>query len=210
MIITAAATLTHALAHGLLMVATKAPTKPPVAPPAGSSGLVLGALISGAVIAAVIGALVNTGLALRKSREEERARVRTVLAEAFEAVAAYKEFPYAIRRRRHDAAAEERVRLSEALREVQTRLTYYVAWIQAESDAVGKAYNDLVSELRKVAGAGCRDAWNTPAITRDQDMNIGPDKVDLSSLRPFEEAYIKAADAHVADFLKWRRLWRRS
>ncbi|WP_297083120.1 hypothetical protein [uncultured Demequina sp.] len=54
------------------------------------------ALVSGSVVAAAIGAIVNTWLARRKSREEQAARVRVMLAEAFEAVAAYKEFPYAI------------------------------------------------------------------------------------------------------------------
>ncbi len=134
--------------------------KPPPAPEPqsdGSSSLVLAALLSGAVVAALIAAAVNTALARRKSLEEERARVRTVFAEAFEAVSAYKEFPYAIRRRRADAPAEERVRLSEELRKVQTRLTYYLAWTRAESQAVGDAYEALVTELRRLAGGACRD-----------------------------------------------------
>ncbi len=109
-------------------------------------------------------------------------------AEAFEAVSAYKEFPYAIRRRRADAPSEERVRLSEELRKVQTRLTYYLAWTQAESEVVGDAYAELVTELRRLAGAACRDAWLTAPITEDARMNIGPDVVDLSALSDLEAA----------------------
>ena len=198
--LTGAAAAVHAAAEA---------AKPTPAQPAsvGISGLLLAGLVSGAVIAAVVGALVNTALARRKSLEEERARVRTVFAEAFEAVAAYKEFPYAIRRRRADQPPEERVRLSEALREVQTRLTYYVAWTQAESVTVGKAYGDLVRELRRAAGGACREAWLAKPISNDHDMNIGPDLVDLSSLTRLERAYTAAVDAHLAEFLKLRALW---
>ena len=71
----------------------------------GVTALVWAALISGSVISAVVGAFVTTLLARRKSREEQVARVRVMLAEAFQAVAEYKEFPYAIRQQ-HDAASQ--------------------------------------------------------------------------------------------------------
>lgn len=206
-----AGTLTSSTAQIACTQVAHALTTPPPAPAAVStSGLVLAALLSGAVIAAVIAAMVNTMLARRKSLEEERARVRTVFAEAFEAVAAYKEFPYAIRRRRADVPAEERVRLSDGLREVQTRLTYYTAWTSAESETVGKAYADLVGELRRLAGGACREAWLAEPITRDSEMNIPRKIVDLSSLSELETAYTDAARVYLDDFLKFRRLWRRS
>lgn len=161
--------------------------------------------VSSAVVAAGISAWASARLTRRKSREEERARVRTVFAEAFEAVAAYKEFPYAIRRRAGDEPARERVRLSEELRAIQTRLTYYSAWIHAESTTVGDAYDMLVTELRKVAGQACHDAWEADPITDDKDMNIGPDLVDLSSLKDHEKAYTTAAESYLANFLRRRR-----
>jgi hypothetical protein len=176
----------------------------------GVSALLLTSLLSGAVIAAVIGAIVNTMLARRKSLEEERARVRTVFAEAFEAVAAYKEFPYAIRRRRADEPAQERERLSDELRKIQERLTYYVAWTLAESTTVGNAYGDLVAQLRSVAGGACREAWLAEPARTDSDMNIGADKVDLSSLTNLEKTYTDAVGAHIEEFLKLRRLWRKA
>jgi hypothetical protein len=197
---------------GTLALAAK-PTPPAPAsastPAPGVSALALAAFISGAVIAAVIGALVNVALARRKSLEEERARVRGVFAEAFEAVAAYKEFPYAIRRRRHDEPAQERVRLSEELRKIQSRLTYYTAWTKAESTEVGRAYNTLCAKLRQVAGGACREAWAAEPITTDAEMSIGPEVVDLSALTTLEKAYTDAAQAHLAEFLHFRRLWRR-
>jgi gas vesicle protein len=167
--------------------------------------------LTGAVIAAVVGAVVNVALARRKSIEEERARVRTTFAEAFQTVAEYKEFPYAIRRRRHDQPEAERVRLSEALREVQTKLSYYLMWTKAESDEVGQAYETLVRELRKSAGKACREAWLAPPAREDKDMNFGrPGVIDLSGLKPYEEAFISASTRHLKEMRRLRRLLQRS
>lgn len=195
-------TLQVVMRHHLIVAAPS----PAALQPVGISSLLLTTLVSGAVIAAVIGAIVNTALARRKSLEEERARVRNVFAEAFEAVAAYKEFPYAIRRRRADQPAEERLRLSEELRKVQTNLTYYVAWTLAESAATGKAYGDLVRELRLIAGDACRAAWLAAPAVDDTDMNIAREVIDLSALSPFEKAYTDAVEAHLTEFLRLRRL----
>lgn len=90
------------------------PTTGPVpdpAPGASSAGLI-GAIISGAFLAAMLAGAVNVWMARRRSREEERARIRNTFAAAFEAYTAYKEFPYAIRRRRPDDPEAERIRLS--------------------------------------------------------------------------------------------------
>lgn len=159
-------------------------------------------LLSGAFLAAILGAVVNTLLARRNTRIEERARIRATLAEAFQAYANYKEFPYAIRRRRADQPGEERLRLSEALRHVQSQLSYYQAWTLAESAHAGAAYNDLVLQGRKAAGAAMRYAWNAPALDNDEGMNIGSNLVDLTALEPAERRFIRAANAHVAALTK--------
>lgn len=189
----------------------------PAPPPASTTptvpatpGGLISVFLTGAVIAAVVGAVVNVALARRKAIEEERARVRTTFAEAFQAVAAYKEFPYAIRRRRHDEPEAERVRLSEALREVQAKLSYYLMWTKAESDDVGQAYETLVTELRKIAGKACHDAWLAPPAHNDKDMNFQPGVVDLSGLKPYEEAFTSASTQHLKEMRSLRRLLRRA
>jgi hypothetical protein len=83
---------------------------PAPAPGVSSAGLA-GAIISGAFLAAMVAGAINVWMARRRSREEERARIRTTFAAAFEAYTAYKEFPYAIRRRRADDPKGERIRL---------------------------------------------------------------------------------------------------
>jgi hypothetical protein len=194
--------------HSAFLTPTRsaAPTSVPASTGIGGDALVT-ALLSGAFIAAVVGAVVNVWLAWRKSREEDRARVRTTLAEAYRAYAEYKEFPYAIRRRRSDQPAEERVRLSEELRHIQARLSYYEAWTRAEHEPTGSAYKALTTQCRITAGGSMREAWNAPALDNDAGMNIGPDVVDLRDLIPYEERFIQIATAHVRSLgLTW---WQR-
>lgn len=165
---------------------------------------------SGPVIAALIAATVTAGIAVwtarRKSREEERARQRTVFADAFKAYADYKEMPYAIRRRRHDEPAEERVRLSEIVRDVQGRLSYHTFWTAAESPVVGDAYARLVAEVRVIAGGAMREAWQATPITEDSQMNFNRPLLESTSLEPLEKAFLAASQAHLeAVASRWPR-----
>lgn len=163
-------------------------------------------LLSGAIVAA----LVSWFLARRKSLEDERARVRAVCAEAFEVVAAYKEFPYAItRRRREDVDAAERIKLSDEIRHVQTRLSYYSTWMKGESDSLGSAFDELVTTARRVAGKACHAAWLTEPDSSRAAMNIAPEMIDLSQITPFEQAYIKAVKSHLDGLIKTRRIFSR-
>jgi hypothetical protein len=157
----------------------------------------LGLILSATVVAALITSAINLWLARRKSREEERARIRNICAEAYQACADYKEFPYAIRRRDAAKPAEERVRISEALRIVQSRLSYYETWTTLEAPMIGAAYADLVRHVRITAGGAMHAAWTEPGTADDSGMNIPPGLVDLSSLRPYEEAYRSAVSAHL-------------
>ncbi|PRB42990.1 hypothetical protein CQ020_05705 [Arthrobacter sp. MYb23] len=160
-------------------------------------------LLTSAVIAALLTATINIVLARRRSREEERARVRTVFAEAFAAYAQYKEYPYVIRRRNADKPAEERVRISEQIRATQEKLSYYLAWTAAESSVVGSKYADLVHQMRAVAGTAMKDAWRVAPITEDSSMVIPTSEVNLSGLKGAEEAYRAAVAVHLAKLSPW-------
>lgn len=189
------------------VAAVSQPPPAPSAVPAVPDGALTAAVLSGAVLAAALTGWVNTVLARRLTRLEERARVRSTLAEAYQAYADYKEFPYAIRRRQADRPADERIRLSEEVRRIQSRLSYYQAWTGAESPATGRTYNELVGQLRRVAGASMRDAWEEPALDDDGGMNIAIDRVDLRELGEAEQRFLRAAEAHVAALATpwWRR-----
>jgi hypothetical protein len=165
----------------------------------------LGVVLSATVVAALVTGSVNLLLARSKSQAEERARVRNTFAEAFQAYAEYKEMPYAVRRRDPDNAADERRRLSEELRAIQFRLSYYESWISIEAPSVGRQYTAMVGKLRAVAGGAMRDAWNSSGTANDANMNIAPSLVDLSALAPFESAYRAAVSAHLATTQRRRK-----
>lgn len=179
------------------------PTTAPVTSPGASSAGLIGAIISGAFLAAMLAGAVNVWMARRRSREEERARIRNTFAAAFEAYSAYKEFPYAIRRRRSDEPEAERVRLSEALRAVQEKLSYYLAWTEAESPDVGEQYAKLIAEARRIVGRAMHDAWNDPPCGADSDMNIPPEVVNLGQLATAEGEYMQAVQQHLSSLTPW-------
>lgn len=166
-------------------------------------GVLATAVISGAFLSAALTAIVNIWLARRTHHGQERDRVRAAFADAFAAYAAYKEMPYAIRRRRADAPAEERVRLSEILRSIQSGIAYHLAWTAAESEPVGRAYADLVDAMRKIAGTAMHDAWLAPAPTAGAAMNIPTTTIDLTALAPYEAAYMKATREHLKHLAPW-------
>ncbi|MFJ3490615.1 hypothetical protein [Leifsonia aquatica] len=169
------------------------------------------ALISGAVVAALISASVNIYFARKKTREETRERLRTLFAEAFGAYAAYREYPYAIRRRNGDKPAEERVRLSEQIRQTQERLSFYLAATAAESDEVGLAYRELIVRTRECAGVAMKEAWSVSAITTDAEMVISRKVINLASLDAPAAEYQRAVAVYLRSgrYGPPNRLWQR-
>jgi hypothetical protein len=158
------------------------------------------------LIAAVVAGLVAVVGIWINGLRADRSRRRELYARGLAATLAYREFPYAIRRRRADAPGEERVRLSEALREVQQELAYCEAWMRTEpSGRVTTEYRNLVEKTRDVAGSYMHEAWESDPLEVDAGMNV-PD-IDYTALVSFEEAYLDA----VKDDLSWWneiRWWR--
>jgi hypothetical protein len=157
-----------------------------------------------ALIGAGVAALINLVVLATAGLRQERQRRRDAYAAALEATLAFREFAYAIPRRRHDAPAEERVRISEALREVQRDLARAESLMKIErASKVAAAYRQLVAKTRELAGGYIHDAWERDPITDDKQMNV-PDGLAFSALEPFERAYLDA----VAEDLAWHRFWR--
>ena len=113
-----------------------------------------------ALIAVAVAGLINVAALAAVGLRQERQRRRDAYAGALEATLAYREFAYAIPRRRHDARAEERVRISEALREVQRDLARAESLMKIERAVkVAAAYRQLVAKTRETAGGYMHDAW---------------------------------------------------
>jgi hypothetical protein len=128
------------------------------------------ALLAGAV--AVVGALLSVavtyGLNQRTARRERHA---TLFAEALAAIEDYAELPYRVRRR--PRTPEGRHELTEQVSQIQSRIAFHQAWIALEAPDVSRCYNDLVRAAKTQAGKQMAQAWLTPAITKDAQVNLG-------------------------------------
>jgi len=85
-----------------------------------------------ALIGGTVSVIVFALTALVANVKDRDSRRRDTYARAFQVIAAYKELPYVVRRRRAgdvSAAADERARISEDLRKVQVDLSYFSAWM---------------------------------------------------------------------------------
>jgi hypothetical protein len=158
-----------------------------------TSALVVGIV---AAVIAMLGVWIN-GL------RAERYRRRELYAAALEATYAYREFAYVVRRRRRDAPGEERVRISEGLREIQRDLAKYEALMRIERCTnVAVEYRNLVVKTREVAGGYMRAAWNGDGAAEDKQMNIAD--IDFTPLKVNEEAYLTAVQADLPAWKFWR------
>jgi hypothetical protein len=127
------------------------------------------------------------------ARSARRERLRELYAGGWAAVQAYKEMAFAIRRRNVEDRGGERVRLSEALQEIQKDLSYFEALIARErSGHIGTEYRELVAKTREIAGGIVRRSWNEDPITEDSEMHSPEIAAELAALSPFEDGYMNA------------------
>lgn len=123
----------------------------------------------------------------------ERERLRELYASGWAAVQAYKEMAFAVRRRNAEDRAAERVRLSEAMREIQKDMAYYEALIGRERSGRGAAeYRILIVKTREIAGGVIRRSWNEEPIASDDEMHSPQIASELGPLRLFEDSYMNA------------------
>jgi hypothetical protein len=147
---------------------------------------VIAALVA---LAGVVASLLVNGRRSRVDRQRQR------FSDAFGDVAAYREFPYVVRRRRHDEPEAERARISSELAAVQQRLNHHRATLPVESRRVGAAYAELVDATRRVAGAEIHKAWDLVPITDDAHVHV---TIDLSGIDAPQSRYLLEVRDHLA------------
>lgn len=132
------------------------------------------------------------------TRQRRRTDEAQLLADAYAAVLAYREFAFSVRRRDAANPAEERVRLSEQMRTVQERIDHHRGWMRASirREGLATAYDQLVGETRQIVGASVRAAWNDLPITSDPDMNMPHVAADLAALSHPTDAFLAAVRRH--------------
>lgn len=137
-----------------------------------------------------------------RSRQDRR---RQLYAEAFSICMDYKEFVFVIYRRGGSNPEAERLRISEALRDVQKKMAYHRAWLRTESKTVADAYDGLVKRLKEVAGSEMKTAWRTPPITKDEQMIIEK-PIDWKDLGKYEKRFTEIVERELTP---WWVFWRR-
>jgi hypothetical protein len=137
---------------------------------------------------ALVGVLVTL---IVNGYRDNRERRRELFAGGWAAARSYKEMAFAVRRRSSADPAGERVRISEALREIQRDVSFQEAMIGRDpADEVASAYLELVRKTREIAGEIIKRSWDAPPIDADSEMHAPEIATELQALRPFEDTYL--------------------
>lgn len=163
-------------------------------------------LLEPAIVAALVAAAVSLTTLWWNARKSRLDRQRQLFADAFYPCIAYREFVYVIRRRRADDVSSERQRITGELSEIQKKLSYYKAILRVEAPAVSDRYDALVAETKRIAGPQISKAWDDPPAADDRDVHV--EGIDFSSLKPFEDAYLRSVSDHFARPISFSRLRR--
>lgn len=159
--------------------------------------------VAPAIIAAVIAGVIAVVTLIVNGRRARADRQRELFGAAFGDVSSYCEYPFIVRRRRHDEPEQERLRITTELSEVQRKLNHNRAVLRVEAPRIARAYDTLVTETRRIAGASIHAGWNLAPITADTGVHVTD--VDLTGIRPSEDAYLSAVADHLALMPWWAR-----
>ena len=147
-------------------------------------------ITAGASVAGVIVTLLWNSRAARNERQRDQ------FSTALSTVLEYWEFAYIVQRREPGDSGSNRARISTDLNRVQRELAHHTAWMSTGPGRIRKAYERLVLEARNVAGSSMHDAWNADPSADDSSMNV--EKLNDTSLRQFEAAYVTDVKDHIA------------
>lgn len=163
--------------------------------------------VAPAVIAAAITGAIAVATLLINGRRARIDRQRVLFGEVLGNLAAYREFVYIVRRRRHDEPEAERIRISTELSAVQAKLNKHAAVLKVEAPRVALAYDELLRITRQIAGGAIRDGWNTEPITEDTSIHVD---VDLTPIDTRERTYLLEVGDHLSAAPAVVRRWWRS
>lgn len=131
--------------------------------------------VVGVLVPLVVAALSILGAAMTYRRQQQdryRDHLRGLFSEALRAVADYQEVPYLVRRR-GDASPMTAAELVRHTGDVQSRLDFYTARLQLESEHLGRAYERLIRAVRQESGPHISEAWRQPRLASDGQMPLG-------------------------------------
>lgn len=118
------------------------------------------ATFAGAILGATIAAAVAVTAYVGQQKEQRRQARAQLYAEALRSVEDYLEAPYRVRRR--NGSAEARMRVTDHISDIQSRISYYDGLLQiSASKAVTVAFENFVKAARCDAGPQMTAAWGS-------------------------------------------------
>ncbi|MBL8930202.1 MAG: hypothetical protein JNL54_08780 [Kineosporiaceae bacterium] len=144
--------------------------------------LLLPYLLGSGIVSAVVTAVLGSFTTASKAATEAR---RRGYVEALEAILAWSEFPYRVRRRASDDP--ERLEALAALgHQVQERRTGALAWVAADNREMYEVFRLNLEALDAVTGPSIADAWQQSPVTAASGMVLngwGPGRMAGEVLR---------------------------
>jgi hypothetical protein len=147
------------------------------ASPVGTGTPLWAILVIAVLGSSLIGTLITMWVAGLRTSAATR---RDTYAAAVQALVAWWEYPYRIRRRTSDSP-ETLSGLAALGHDLQEQLARHRAWIAAESRILIQVFDQALAKARTPVANACRDAWEHPPITSAAQMNLngfGPGDVN--------------------------------
>ncbi len=86
---------------------------------------------------------------------------------------------------------------------LQERQIYHQAWLRIESPRAADQYARLIEAVHRAASTSLSDAWATPGISIDEDLNVGPLPIDDVSTEQEEFERAVARDLQLIRGWPW-------
>lgn len=152
-------------------------------------------------IAATILVAIISGLTAYLAAKRERRR--QLYGEAVQAIVGWREMVYRVRRREEGQTRE----LINAFHDLQSKLSFYEAWIGSESKYTSRSFGRLVKAVKKKCEPVIREAWKASLRASPADdvtTDVHPElQADIDS-------FLVDVRSHLSP-LPWRKLalvWR--
>ncbi len=106
-----------------------------------------------AVIAGVV-AIVLSAVGRKREHDDRR---KTLYSQAFEAVLAWEEALYRVRRRASDGSEDATIK--NGFHDLQERIAYHYGWLSIESAELGTSYMALADTVKRECAPLIQEAW---------------------------------------------------
>jgi len=134
---------------------------------------ILGNVGTWIVVPVVVAALTAIATLIVTKAGDATDRRRERYAKAVQALVAWVEFPYRVRRRTSDDP-ETLAGLANVGHDLQESLACNEAWIATEYPKLARRYAQTRATVNAAVGPDLTEAWESPPVRKAAEMNLGP------------------------------------